>query len=126
MYFVRYDKDRQCVSAYDGQNRIGECTYRIVSGDWVIDHTFVEEAYQGTGMAGRMVDRVADEARKAGAGLVADCPYARKRLGQAGTGSAEDRKKQGEQDLLELLGRVPGKVSDLQDEIDRMKQRQKR
>ena len=34
--------------------------------------------------------------------------------------------RQGEDDFLDLLGRIPGKVSGLQEEIDRMKKKQNR
>lgn len=45
-----------------------------------------------------------------------------KKGGFPGTGSGSC----GEDDFLDLLGRIPGKVSSLQEEIDRMKKKQNR
>ena len=41
-------------------------------------------------------------------------------------GQQQKGKNSGEEDFLDLLGRIPGKVSDLQEEIDKMKNRQKK
>jgi len=38
----------------------------------------------------------------------------------------KDGHSRGEDDFLDLLGRIPGKVSSLQEEIDRMKKKQNR
>ncbi len=125
MLSVRFEKEHHCVCAYDEGRKIGECTFRLVAGDWVIDHTYVEDAYRDRGLAAKMVDLLAEEAQKAGAGLLASCSYARERLSQKNKACGKEKERQADGDLLDLLVRVPGKVSDLQDEIDRMNRKKK-
>ncbi len=45
-----------------------------------IDHTFVDESLQGQGLAGKLVDAVADYTRQQGMKLSATCSYARRKL----------------------------------------------
>lgn len=59
----------------DGGKEIGECTF-VASGDkWTINHTFVEPAYEGRGIARQLVEKVIEVARDRGKKVAATCPY---------------------------------------------------
>ena len=44
-------------------------------GVWDITHTYADPRVRGTGMAGRLVEHVMDNARAAGVGIRPSCPY---------------------------------------------------
>ena len=46
------------------KNSLGESTYAKSDKVWIIDHTFVEKSYGGQGIAGRLVAKLVEEARK--------------------------------------------------------------
>lgn len=77
MIDVRYEQERHRAAVYDGGKEIGECTFSVNDGVWTIDHTGVDGAYQGQGIARQLVDRVASAARQADVKLNATCSYAR-------------------------------------------------
>ncbi len=77
MIDVRYEQDKRRAPAYDGEKEIGECTYTEKDDIWTINHTGVDETYRGQGIAGKLVDKVAAEARKANVKLNATCSYAK-------------------------------------------------
>jgi predicted GNAT family acetyltransferase len=56
---------------------VGEVDYRVVDGRRAFTHTGVREAYEGQGLAGRLAERVLDDARADGVGIVPLCPYIR-------------------------------------------------
>ena len=62
--------------AYVNKNKVGYCSYYESDGKWIIDHTVVEELYQDKGIAGKLVECLAKEARKAGVEIEAECSYA--------------------------------------------------
>ncbi len=74
---IQKEPARQMAAAYDGAKQIGKCTY-VVSGDnvWTLDHTIVDPAYGGKGIAGALVAAVADMAREAKAKIIPQCSYA--------------------------------------------------
>ena len=47
---------------------------------WSVSHTFVDGSLRGQGMAEKLLDAVADLARKEGKKLSATCSYARKQF----------------------------------------------
>lgn len=51
-------------------------TYRATADGWCIDHTVVEPAYRGRGLARVLVIAAADEAAVQNAALTAECDYA--------------------------------------------------
>lgn len=57
----------------------GEITWKI-DGDslWIVEHTRVNEAFQGKGYAGQLVEAVVERARREGKKLELVCPYAKK------------------------------------------------
>ncbi|MBW9212063.1 MULTISPECIES: GNAT family N-acetyltransferase [Terrabacteria group] len=67
-------KDRAIL--LDDKKVVGYCSY-VEEGDvWKIDHTVVEEAYQGQGLAKKVFLKVVEEARKQGKRIVPVCSYA--------------------------------------------------
>ncbi|MCL6222011.1 N-acetyltransferase [Streptococcus dysgalactiae subsp. equisimilis] len=76
MVTITFEANKNRSIALDEATEIGECTFRSTDDLWTINHTFVDEAYQGQGIARQLVEKIADEARKAGVRLAATCPYA--------------------------------------------------
>ncbi|MGX6977993.1 GNAT family N-acetyltransferase [Vagococcus elongatus] len=63
----------------DNDVEIGEVTFSIAGDNLLIlDHTFVEDAYRGQGLAEQLVAKVADKARNEGKKIIPLCPFARK------------------------------------------------
>lgn len=73
---IRFEEENSRSAAYDGDRNIGECTYSIVQGTWVIDHTFVEKTYGGRGIAKKLVKKVVDAAEKLNKDIIPVCPFA--------------------------------------------------
>lgn len=61
--------------AYDDNKQIGECDFIENEYTWNIVHTEVDNAYQGQGIARRLVECVIENAKKANKKIVADCSY---------------------------------------------------
>lgn len=76
----RFEPERQRSAVYDAGTCIEECHYSVDSGAWIIDHTEVDPAYGGQGIARRLVEMVAQEAHKRGIRVVPLCSYAVKVL----------------------------------------------
>ena len=75
---IKFDeKGHRAVALVDGK-QIGECTFSRATGLWIIDHTKVDEEYEGQGIGKKLVDKVVEEARKKGIKLMATCPFALK------------------------------------------------
>mgnify|MGYP005825093141 FL=1 len=63
--------------AYHDNKQVGECDF-IEKGDtWNIVHTEVDDAYQGQGIARKLVECVIENAKKANKEIIADCSYAK-------------------------------------------------
>ena len=63
--------------AYDDDKQIGECDFIEKEDTWNIVHTEVNEAYQGQGIARKLVESIIENAKKSNKKLVADCWYAK-------------------------------------------------
>lgn len=70
-----YEKQKRSV-LFDGEREIGECTFEIQDGVWILNHTFVDKEYSGKGLAEVLVNSLADEARKSGKKIRPTCSYA--------------------------------------------------
>ena len=57
---------------------IGESTYAKSDKVWIIDHTFVEKSYGGQGIAGRLVAKLVEEARKNDIKIIPLCSFAKR------------------------------------------------
>lgn len=75
---ITFERERRRAVARDEGKEIGESTFSTSEKIWIIDHTFVDKAYGGQGIARRLVDAIVAEARQAGIKLTATCPYAAK------------------------------------------------
>ena len=64
--------------AYDDNKQIGECDFIENENTWNIVHTEVDNAYQGQGIARKLVECVIENAKKASKRIVADCSYAKR------------------------------------------------
>lgn len=61
---------------YDEGKVAGYCSL-VEEGDvWTIDHTVVEESYQGQGLAKRLLYEVLEQAKKQHKKIVPQCSYA--------------------------------------------------
>ena len=78
MVNIVFEPANRRAAAYDGDKLAGECTISPSATTWIIDHTEVDPAYGGQGIAGRLVQAVADAARAAKVKVVPLCPYAKK------------------------------------------------
>ena len=65
-------------AAYDRGKLIGECEFEPSDGKWVITHTGVREAYEGKGIARKLVLNVIESARAKGVKILPVCSYAKK------------------------------------------------
>ena len=65
-------------AAYDRGKQIGECEFEESDNRWVITHTGVREAYEGKGIARKLVLKVVEAARAKGVKILPVCSYAKK------------------------------------------------
>ncbi|HVU71906.1 MAG TPA: GNAT family N-acetyltransferase [Mycobacteriales bacterium] len=55
----------------------GVAVYTRTPGEIVYEHTEVEDAFEGRGLAGRLVKFALDDSRERGEHVIARCPYVR-------------------------------------------------
>lgn len=75
---VVFEESEQRSAAYKGGEQIGECEYSASGGVWTITHTGVRPAFEGQGIARRLLDCVVDAARARGCRIVPLCSYAQR------------------------------------------------
>ena len=80
MIEIKFDEIQKQAAAYDANLKIGECDYEEEGDTWNITHTSVSDAYQGQGIARKLVECVIENAEKQNKNLIADCWYAAKIL----------------------------------------------
>lgn len=80
MIEIVFEKVNNRAIAIDNGSIIGECDFLIKDNTWNIVHTVVNSAYQGQGIARRLVEIVRENALKENNHVIADCSYARKVL----------------------------------------------
>lgn len=75
---ILFDEANHRAVAKDGNEEIGQITFGVTKDGsaWNIDHTGVEKAYGGQGIARRLVDEVVKAARERDVKLSATCSYA--------------------------------------------------
>jgi len=75
---IVYEEAKRQSAAYDGEKMIGECQYNVAGmTKWIISHTGVRPAYNGRGIAKRLVECVIAAARERGVKIVPLCTYAK-------------------------------------------------
>ena len=75
---VVFEEELDRAAAYDRGKLSGECEFEDAEGRWVITHTGVREAYEGKGIARKLVLKVIEAARAKGVMILPVCSYARK------------------------------------------------
>ena len=78
MIEIKFDKENNKSVAYDGNTKIGECVFVETETNWNIIHTEVSNLYQGQGIARRLVESVAENAKEYNKKVIADCSYAKR------------------------------------------------
>ena len=78
MIKIIYEQKENRAAAYDDEKFIGESTYAKSDKVWIIDHTFVEKSYGGQGIAGRLVAKLVEEARKNDIKIIPLCSFAKR------------------------------------------------
>ena len=77
---VVFEKDAQRSAAYKDGKLIGECEFSPSEKRWIIAHTGVRPAYEGQGIARRLVECVIEAARSEQVKIKPLCPYAKKMM----------------------------------------------
>lgn len=75
MIKIVYEEQNLRTAAYDGDKLAGRCTYVVRDGLWELEHTIVDPAYGGQGIAGKLVQELAAQARERGIKIVPSCSY---------------------------------------------------
>ncbi|WP_071705321.1 GNAT family N-acetyltransferase [Murdochiella vaginalis] len=64
---------------YDGEKEIGHLSYDVEeNGDWIAEHTVVDEAYGGRGLAKKLVNALIEEAKRQEIHVRPVCSYVKK------------------------------------------------
>ena len=71
------EKEKKSI-AYDYDKKVGECDFEEINDTWNITHTEVDSAYQGHGIAKKLVENVIQNAKALNKKLEATCSYAKK------------------------------------------------
>ena len=77
MVDIKYEKENNRAVAYIDNVEIGECVYEKENNVWNIIHTEVDNAYQGQGIAKKLVECIIENAKKENNKLIASCSYAK-------------------------------------------------
>ena len=78
MIKIVFKKKKKRSIAYDLDKQIGECDFEEINDTWNITHTEVDSAYQGQGIAKKLVENVVQNAQTLNKNLEVTCSYARK------------------------------------------------
>ncbi|TXJ60234.1 N-acetyltransferase [Brachyspira aalborgi] len=71
------EKEKKSI-AYDLDKQVGECDFEETNDTWNITHTEVDSAYEGQGIARKLVENVIQNAQILNKNLKATCSYAKK------------------------------------------------
>ena len=75
---VLFEENSHRSSAYKDGNLIGECEFDVCDNKWNIVHTGVRPAFEGQGIARRLLNKVVEQARLKKIKIVPICSYAKK------------------------------------------------
>lgn len=77
----KYEKENNRIAVYDEENTLaGEMTYQPKDGYWVADHTFVNPAFRGQGIAQQLMAKMAESARAEKVKIEPLCSFAVKMM----------------------------------------------
>ena len=77
---IVFEEELDRSAAYDRGKLIGECEFDPSDGEWAIIHTGVREAYEGKGIAQKLVLKVIEAARAKGIKILPVCSYAKRMM----------------------------------------------
>lgn len=80
MIEIKFDEATKKSIATNSNTIIGQCEYIELDNKWNIIHTSVDNAYQGQGIARKLVECVLEKAKANNKQVIADCSYAKKVL----------------------------------------------
>lgn len=75
---IAFELENKRAAAYEGAKLAGESTFSPSPSLWIIDHTQVDPAYKGQGIAGKLVAALVEAAREYKVKIIPLCPFARK------------------------------------------------
>ena len=78
MIKIVFEKNENRAVAYDSNIKVGDCDFEEINDIWNITHTEVDSAYQGQGIARKLVENVIENSRKFHKKIEATCSYAKK------------------------------------------------
>ena len=78
MVEIKFEKEKNRSVAISDGNVIGECDFIITDENINIIHTGVGSAFQGQGIARKLVECVLENIKEYNKEIIADCSYARK------------------------------------------------
>lgn len=78
MIKIVFVKNENRAIAYDSKMKVGECDFEEINDIWNITHTEVDGAYQGQGIARKLVENIIENSRKYYKKIEATCSYAKK------------------------------------------------
>ena len=78
MIKIVFEKDENRAIAYDSNIKVGECDFEEINDIWNITHTEVDSAYQGQGIARKLVENIIENSQKFHKKIEITCSYARK------------------------------------------------
>ena len=73
MIKIVFEKNENRAVAYDSNIKVGECDFEEINDIWNITHTEVDSAYQGQGIARKLVENVIENSRKFHKKIEATC-----------------------------------------------------
>jgi len=73
---MEYNTERNRIVAVDNGEEVGEVTFPLRDGVYVINHTYVDDRLRGQGVAGELVRRAVEEIERRGGPYQATCSYA--------------------------------------------------
>ena len=73
---MEYITEKQRIYVVDNGEEVGEVTFPMRDGVYVINHTYVDDRYRGQGIAAELVRRAVEEIESRGGQFKATCSYA--------------------------------------------------
>lgn len=73
---MEYITEKQRIYVVNNSEEVGEVTFPMRDGVYVINHTYVDDRYRGQGIAAELVRRAVEEIESRGGQFKATCSYA--------------------------------------------------
>ncbi len=73
---MEYITEKNRIYAVEGGEEVGEVTFPLRDGTYVINHTYVDDRLRGQGIASELVRRAVEEIKRRGGQSKATCSYA--------------------------------------------------